>query len=313
LVTWLRRTVRVGASAGAALAAVGLALAMLPPSSWVSELADPWRLHLAAVLAVCALGLGRPPLTATALVVAAAVSIPPLASRFRAPFGATAAAAGERTLSLVTFNLEHDNPHKAEAVAWLSAVDADVIVLEEVDPAWAAALQGVAGRPHRAVFPQDGHFGVALLSDVPIRDAVTRSTGAIPTTTLVAAVGDEHDPLRLLVTHTMPPIAPEHAEERARDLADVAALVGPGPRRTVLAGDLNAPPWAPVLRELLATTGLVDSGRGFGLQPTWPAPLAPVGIPIDHVLVSPDVAVVEREVGPDLGSDHRPVRVVLSW
>ena len=37
-----------------------------------------------------------------------------------------------------------------------------------------------------------------------------------------------------------------------------------------------------------------------------------MGIPIDHVLVTPQWLVVEREVGPNLGSDHLPVIVQIA-
>jgi endonuclease/exonuclease/phosphatase (EEP) superfamily protein YafD len=36
-----------------------------------------------------------------------------------------------------------------------------------------------------------------------------------------------------------------------------------------------------------------------------------LGLPIDHVLVTPHWAVVARQVGPQLGSDHLPVLVRL--
>jgi endonuclease/exonuclease/phosphatase (EEP) superfamily protein YafD len=36
-------------------------------------------------------------------------------------------------------------------------------------------------------------------------------------------------------------------------------------------------------------------------------------LPIDHTLVSPGVRVVQREVGPDLGSDHRPVTTTIEF
>jgi len=35
-------------------------------------------------------------------------------------------------------------------------------------------------------------------------------------------------------------------------------------------------------------------------------------VPIDHCLVSSELAVVNHEVGPDLGSDHFPVLVTLA-
>ena len=67
-------------------------------------------------------------------------------------------------------------------------------------------------------------------------------------------------------------------------------------------GDLNVSPWSPHFGGLLR-----ESGRG--VQATWPTNLAPMRIPIDHCLVSPDVSVVGRRVGPDVGSDHFPIVV----
>ena len=36
-------------------------------------------------------------------------------------------------------------------------------------------------------------------------------------------------------------------------------------------------------------------------------------IPIDHILVSKHIAVLDWEVGPHLGSDHLPVRCIVKW
>jgi endonuclease/exonuclease/phosphatase (EEP) superfamily protein YafD len=91
-----------------------------------------------------------------------------------------------------------------------------------------------------------------------------------------------------------------------KELADVvAALEGP----KILLGDLNATLWSPTFVDLLSAGELVDSQPGQGYQPTWPDVLGISLIPIDHVLVSPDVAVLRRSVGPSIDSDHRPVIV----
>lgn len=59
--------------------------------------------------------------------------------------------------------------------------------------------------------------------------------------------------------------------------------------------------------------GLVNSLRCRGLQPSWPAALGPLGIPIDHLLHGPELATVGRERGPAFGSDHRMLHVRLAW
>jgi endonuclease/exonuclease/phosphatase (EEP) superfamily protein YafD len=78
-------------------------------------------------------------------------------------------------------------------------------------------------------------------------------------------------------------------------------------------GDLNTTSWSPHFRDLLAATGLVDSRRGRGMQPTWTAFRGLVRLPLDHVLVSPDITVTARRVGPPIGSDHLPVIVELEF
>ena len=63
------------------------------------------------------------------------------------------------------------------------------------------------------------------------------------------------------------------------------------------------------LRKLAGTTGLCDTRASY--QGSYPTSSALVRIPIDHVLVSCDVGVHDREIGPDVGSDHLPVVVDL--
>lgn len=73
-------------------------------------------------------------------------------------------------------------------------------------------------------------------------------------------------------------------------------------------GDLNATPWSPRFRDLVAAAGLRQARRGFGLQASWgPRPLPWALLPIDHVLLRGPWQVRSFRAGPRLGSDHRPV------
>jgi endonuclease/exonuclease/phosphatase (EEP) superfamily protein YafD len=87
----------------------------------------------------------------------------------------------------------------------------------------------------------------------------------------------------------------------------------------IILGDLNASPWSHPFGRLLREGGLVDSTRGFGVQPTWRTHFGPVSgmltwpvqIPIDHCLHSPGFVAVAREIGPACGSNHFPLFVTL--
>jgi endonuclease/exonuclease/phosphatase (EEP) superfamily protein YafD len=57
---------------------------------------------------------------------------------------------------------------------------------------------------------------------------------------------------------------------------------------------------------------MIDSAQGHGVQPTWPNFNPLLWIPLDHVLHSTCLAVRDRIIGPDVGSDHYPVIVDFS-
>jgi endonuclease/exonuclease/phosphatase (EEP) superfamily protein YafD len=79
----------------------------------------------------------------------------------------------------------------------------------------------------------------------------------------------------------------------------------------LLAGDLNATPWSTGMRAL--TAGELRFGsRQSPWKPTWSV-RSPFAIPIDHALSTAPLLILERRVGPDLGSDHRPLELSVAW
>ena len=85
----------------------------------------------------------------------------------------------------------------------------------------------------------------------------------------------------------------------------VATVTGP----KILMGDLNTSPWSHCFGRLLSRAKLVDSSRGRGVEATWPTNLIWLRIPIDFCLVSEGIAVKDKQVGTDIGSDHFPLIV----
>lgn len=223
------------------------------------------------------------------------------------------AAAGMKRLRVLTLNVHTANPRHDLVEAFLRRENPDVIVLTEVDARWLTQLVSLTNTwPHSVQAPRNDNFGIALFSRCPLERARVAYLGEAGAPSIEAQTRIEGPLVSFLGTHPLPPGSAENSRLRDEQLDRVAQHLAaqPGPR--VLLGDLNATPWSPVFRRLLARSGLVDSLRGRGYQPTWPGSFFPFWIPLDHCLVSRELTVMDRRIGPRLGSDHLPVIVDLA-
>ena len=111
----------------------------------------------------------------------------------------------------------------------------------------------------------------------------------------------------------MQPLGGSNYGSRNLQLDSVADLAARSPRPLIVVGDLNITMWAHHYQRLEEVSRLSNARRGFGIAPTWPAWLYPGRIPIDHVLVSEDIAVTDFAAGPNIGSDHLPIVVKFTF
>ena len=287
----------------------GLALPLLnrllPPSAntfaWLIDLAAHWQLLYAplwlALCLLCALRSGR------WLLLAPFALLPLWSASARLPYDDGIAP----ELIVVAANVHAGNRDPGPLVAWLRAQPADVVVISELTPEYAEALMRQLGDdyPHRALSPRSSPFGIGILSQRVLYR--TRAVSDGEARTIVATVRAGQRTTRILAAHPMPPLAPEWHGKRDR-LLRIAGETADTP--LIVAGDLNATPWS---------TALIGAGRHgllrtTGFAPTWPGlGRGAIGIPIDHVLASGHWRRGMSSRGPDIGSDHLPVRVALHW
>ncbi|NLE65874.1 MAG: hypothetical protein GX608_00455 [Lentisphaerae bacterium] len=184
----------------------------------------------------------------------------------------------------------------------------DVVVLEEVNARWIAALSELAATHTNTVLcPAEDNFGLALYSRLPMRDGREIILGKAGVSSIEAEFELGGRPFRILATHTLPPVSRACAALRDQQLGEVAEYCRRVSAPMALVGDLNASPWSHGFRLLRDCSGLRDSMPGFGFQATWPAHNALFRIPLDHCLVSDSVRVLDRRIGRATGSDHLPV------
>lgn len=298
-------------------------LALLPDTPWWMTLFDPFRLHIGLGLAfgaTLAFLCKRWVPTLIAVTLAAAHMLT-LGTKGEGPIHPSA---GARQIKVMGFNVLGGNTRFDDIKAYVDAEQPDIIVLLEVRPDLAAHLRGWRDYPSQLIEARPGNFGVALLARWPLTPTEVRTFGRhFPS--VVGATDLDGRPLIVIGTHPPPPVSNIDAQTRSRQLSDIAEFISEeAPRflgplypegvqpHVIVVGDFNATPWSSAVQPLIRLGGLRDTRRGFGYHATWPTYLGPVGIPIDNAFISGDLGVVSRKVGPDLGSDHRPVVVTVT-
>jgi endonuclease/exonuclease/phosphatase (EEP) superfamily protein YafD len=127
----------------------------------------------------------------------------------------------------------------------------------------------------------------------------------------------------MLFSHPPTPITPERYARLGSHLAYWQKQRPQYGSPFILVGDLNLSPWGYPLQQFLSETNLTDSQLGFGIQGSYMLAtkrLRPflynecrcIPVPIDHILVSPEWVVLNRELGKDVGSDHYPVLIDIA-
>lgn len=328
----------------AACAGLGTLMGTLPRLGWLCETAGHFRWQYTAVLLPSAVMLalvGRPVAALASLGCAiinlrlivpfytprAAVSGPstraaasgrglaqdsaPRAEETGRP--APSAALHSHTLRALAANVLYSNREHEQVRRCIRDLQPDVVVLAEVTREWAHGLQALgADYPFVASAFRFKGFGIYLLSRLPLEraDVVQIGTAGLPSVVARLQVGRQ--PLTIIGTHPCSPINARRARLRDEQLMALAGFVSSQQGPLILMGDLNTTSWVPGFQRLLSRSGLRDSRVGFGLQPTWPAASPLLRIPIDHCLVSDEVVIRRRWVGPDIGSDHYPIVIDFS-
>jgi endonuclease/exonuclease/phosphatase (EEP) superfamily protein YafD len=212
---------------------------------------------------------------------------------------------------LVFANVLSANRAYDKVAALIRETQPDIVALVEMRAPWFAELAPALAGYEKLEHGRDDNFGLALYVRGSLHGHIEYFGETVPT--IVAEIGTRGVTATVIVTHPVPPVDSRAQSEQGEHLAGVAGHVTSLRGPIVLAGDLNATPWSRYFRKLVGTTGLCDSRAGFGYQGSFPASSALQRIPIDHVLVSCDIGVRDRRIGPDVGSDHLPVIVDLTF
>jgi endonuclease/exonuclease/phosphatase (EEP) superfamily protein YafD len=270
--------------------------------------------HFAFAFLACAawLAVRRRFAFAAGSLVLAALAIAPVVAWY-SEAGAAPGDPSRPHVSLLVSNVYYANRRYERTLRLIEEQDPDVAGLIEVNNRWLRKLGPLRARyPWHYEVADEKHVGLALYSRLPLRNARVlqlpgeRSTPAIAAT-LEAPGGD----VEVVLAHPIPPIGAQLVRRRNQQIAALAQFAQGWQGPLVMAGDFNVTMWNDGYRPLVDIARLHNARAGAGICPTWPA-IGPFGVPIDHVMATPDVRLREFRVLKSIGSDHLPIRAEFS-
>lgn len=286
-----------------------------------------WVVLLPLALLAPAAALLRPRLLAPLLAAAAVMLFPVMGLRA----GWRSWAGGEPapgTLRVVSLNAEGEPWAAERLIARVAEWRPQAVAVQECSDRVSEALERVRGW----TFRRDGQL--CLLSRFPLRSAevmdrsrfdLVRDAGIGGTSAAVRYTLDAPGgPVQLVNLHLETPRkglegvfrgdgdqVESNAISRGIESRVASRWAAQGQLPLLVAGDFNLPVESRIYRESWGGFGNAFSraGRGFGFTRYngW------IRVRIDHVLAGPGWRVDRAFVGPDVGSDHRPVVADLVW
>jgi endonuclease/exonuclease/phosphatase (EEP) superfamily protein YafD len=233
---------------------------------------------------------------------------PVLALRAETPAAGVAATVTGTTWRVIALNTWHQHQDPAALVPFLAAERADVVLLSEFGPDKLELVHELARfYPYRFGCAGDWSCAIMILSRHPFTSAARSAPGETPRRAWIT-FGEGEQSLTVMAAHVHSPL--DGARLHRRELDVLAGHIRALPGRVLIGGDFNATPWSASLSGFAAIGGLEHMGR---LMPSWPAVgLLMPQLAIDHLFASPGIGFASLAIGPDVGSDHRPIMATVT-
>lgn len=220
-----------------------------------------------------------------------------------------------------SYNVNFGISGDADTLDAAAALDADILVIQELTPAWAEALADrfAPDLPHQLFLPDTrGAGGLAILSRWPVAQHAFVGSPVDWFPGWVLHVQTPHGPLQVLTVHLKPPVADTGGfvvgafttgDDRLAELQAYVDVLAPD-MPTVVAGDFNERTGPAIsLLEDLGYTQAIPPGDTW----RWPTPVLTLRNQLDHLFISPGLHARDGAV-LDLGrSDHLPIRATVCW
>lgn len=215
-------------------------------------------------------------------------------------------------LKILHSNVYSSNENYEKLVELINEKSPDLISLQEINKWWLNGIEEIKeSYPYQIEIPRNDNFGIALYSKFPIETHAEITENQLGVPTISAAIKVKGRELNFITTHPVPPVGNSYFKRRNAQLRFIAGYCLKLEKPTILIGDLNVSMWSQNYKKFEQHSKLINTRKGFGIQPTWPSDNPLLQIPIDHCLVSTHFSIRETKSLENIGSDHLPLFIKL--
>lgn len=242
-----------------------------------------------------------------------------------------------KSVSVTSINVQFNNHGVQKIIDFIMWKKSDVLFLSELNERWIKALRPLKKLyPHEFIEDPGNQFGIGIFSKYQMGNCRVVEAGDFGDPSIMADVKVKAGIVRCVNIHPVPPLDTKMLHSRNRTFAKVACMTNSSPYPVIVGGDSNSTMWSTAYKRMIRHSGLKNSRKGFGIMGTWPFEKPnhknfrngdkkrgtdwipswmihghPIKLPIDHILVSPEIIVKNMSAGPEVGSDHLPITAEL--
>jgi endonuclease/exonuclease/phosphatase (EEP) superfamily protein YafD len=217
---------------------------------------------------------------------------------------------GSRQFRILSYNIQHSGIKISELTPYIKETKPDIVVLIEVYDDYVPRMKKALGDEYPVARYFRGESMGGSLAIFSRTQPVSIESKIFFQSRPFARVEYNVDGRPLVVYGIHPPHVFTAQADWKGQTDEFAEALRMERQATVVVGDFNMTPWSQNFRKITKVSNFRDSREGLGLGLSWPTTLPwYLRIPIDHALVTPDVHVAKRVMGPNFDSDHSPLLV----
>lgn len=215
-----------------------------------------------------------------------------------------------KSVRVASFNVLVSNDRYEDTLRWVRESQPDCVYFSETSEKWAKELEALSSDYPYSI---ENNNGFAFYSKFPFRRYRIVYCSQYRFPLLIAHLEMPQGEVMFCGIHPLPPVTPRWARALRETMEVLAQEVKSEQGSVIVAGDFNLTRWSENAT-MLERARLLDASRGQSPEATWMRGNPLLTIPIDRILYrGTDMSCQTFHIGPDLGSDHRPVIAEIFW